>query len=112
MRKLGLFVLTSFAAIAFAGCVAPPTNSNTTSANRPGAAVVPPTVDALKELETKAFEAYKNKDSKFFEGFLTDKFAMSEKGRRLDKPATLKMIAEHKCDVTSYRFSGEKLTTL
>jgi hypothetical protein len=40
-----------------------------------------PTLAALKELETKAFDAYKNKDGKFFEGFLDDKFVMGGMGK-------------------------------
>lgn len=112
MKKIGFFLLMAAAASMIAACGGAGENkpANTANANTSGA-VGPPTVEALKALETKAFEAWKNKDGKFFEGFLTDKFAMSdEKGKRLDKASTVKMIAEHKCDVKSFSFSDEKMT--
>jgi hypothetical protein len=95
MKKLILFVVTIFATAALVGCGVPAANTNAvnTNANVSGGPVGPPNVEGLKALETKAFDAYKNKDGKFFEGFLTDKFAMSQNGQRLDKAATVKWIA-------------------
>ena len=110
MKSLCVIFLTALAAATFLGCAAPAANTNTARANADTAG--PPTVETLKALETKAFEAYRNKDTNFFEGFLTDKFAESANGRRLDKTAAIKMIAEHKCDIKSVSFSDEKLTNV
>ena len=82
MKRISLILLTLTAAALFAACGAPVANTGNNAANvgntnanaKPAAA--PPTLAALKDLETKAFEAYKNKDGKFFEGFLDEKFVM------------------------------------
>lgn len=88
----------------------PPTNANTGNTNAAPKAAAP-TKEALVAMENKAFDAWKNKDGKFFEGFLTDNFVMFDgKGNHLDKAATVKMIGEHKCDLKSFSFSDEKMT--
>jgi hypothetical protein len=106
MKSFYLIVLT---VSVFFGCTSPSPNTNTANANTMAS---PPTVETLKALETTAFEAYRKKHVNFFEGFLTDKFASSSNGRRLDKNATIKMIAEHKCDIESFSFADEKLTNV
>ena len=61
-----------------------------------------PTVDALMALDKQANEAYVKGDSKFFEGMLSDKFViLTDGGQRMDKAATVKMIAGVKCDIKS-----------
>ncbi len=109
-----ILFLTTLAAAAFFGCGAPETNTNTASANANAASdpAGPPTVEALKALETTAFDAYKNKDADYFENFLTDKFVGSANGRRLDKRAMMKMISEHECHLKSFSLSDEKLTNV
>ena len=61
-----------------------------------------PAIDTLLALDKQATEAYFKSDTKFFESLLTEKFVMRQGGQRLDKAATLKMIAGNKCDVTSW----------
>ncbi len=112
MKSLCVILLITFAAAAFFGCGAPPANLNDTrgSDNASVVSADAPTVETLKALETKAYEAYRNKDGKFFEGFLTDEYGGSGTGRRLNKAATVKMIVENKCDVKSFSFADETLT--
>ena len=61
-----------------------------------------PTADALMALDRQANEAYVKGDSKFFEEMLSDKFViLTSGGQRMDKAATVKMIAGVKCDIKS-----------
>lgn len=116
MRRSILFILVALAAaIVFAACgnainnKAP--NTNTGNSNTGKSASAAPTKEALVALENKAFEAWKNKDGKYFEGFLADNFVgFSSKGARVGKADALKEIAESKCDVKSYSFADEKIT--
>lgn len=119
MKRVTLLILISAAAAFLAGCPAPPAgNTNTSNAGnasngagtKPAAAA--PTKEALVALETKAFEAWKNKDGKFFEGFLTDNFVeFGEKGRE-GKAETIKGITESKCEVKSIALSDEQMTSV
>ncbi len=112
MRKTGTLLIIACVATLMAACGGTAENkpANTTNANTGAAA--PVTVEALKALETKAFEAYKNKDGKYFEGFLDQTFVMYDNGKKMDKAAAVKMISEHKDEIKGYTFSDEKLTKL
>jgi len=114
MKKTGLLILFVASSIFFAGCGGSAGNMpvNTANANTSSGPVGPPTVESLKALEVKAFEAYKNKDAKFFEGFIDRNFVTYQKGTKVDKAAMIKMIGEHKDEIKGYTFSDEKLTKL
>ena len=104
MKKITLVVLLTATSTFFAACGAPTANTGATNANtnttKPVAAA--PTVDALMALDKKANEAYVKGDSKFFEAMLSDKFViLTDGGQRMDKAATVKMIAGVKCDIKS-----------
>jgi len=118
MKRISLFLLTLTAAALFAACGAPVANTGNNAANVGNAnanakpAAAPPTLAALKDLETKAFEAYKNKDGKFFEGFLDEKFVMGGTDHKGTKADVVKAISENKCEVKSSTFSSEKMIQL
>lgn len=115
MTNFRVIFLTAFAAASILGCSAPAANTNTTNASpsaTSGTVPGPPSVEDLKALEAKAFDAYKNKDRDFFENFLTDKFAASSNGRRLDKRAMIEMIGQHKCEIKGFSFADGKLTNV
>ncbi|PYS87716.1 MAG: hypothetical protein DMF62_11520 [Acidobacteria bacterium] len=118
MKRIGLFLLTLTAAALFAACGAPPANTGNTAVNTTNSnanakpAPAAPTLATLKDLETKAFDAYKNKDGKFFEGFLDEKFVMGGTGQKMSKADVVKAISEHKCEVKSTTFSDEKMMQL
>jgi hypothetical protein len=104
MKKTLRFILLAAASTLFAACGAPPANTGANNANtnttKPVAAA--PTADALMALDKQANEAYVKGDSKFFEGMLSDKFViLTGGGQRMDKAATVKMIAGVKCDIKS-----------
>src|SRR5437016_13519889 len=104
MKKTLRFILLAAAATFFAACGAPAANTGANNANtsttKPVAAA--PTADALMALDKQANEAYVKGNSKFFEGMLSDKFViLTSGGQRMDKAATVKMIAGVKCDIKS-----------
>ena len=100
MKLNSLLTLTLIAAACFAGSAADAQNS-TNASNR---VAEPPAIDALLALDRQATEAYFKSDTKFFESLLSEKFVMRQGGQRLDKAATLKMIARNKCDVKTWNF--------
>jgi ketosteroid isomerase-like protein len=104
MKKTLWFILLAAASTFFAACAGPAANTGANNENtnttKPVAAA--PTADALMALERHANEAYVRGDSKFFEGMLSDKFVvLTNDGQRMDKAATVKMIATVKCDIKS-----------
>ena len=103
MKKICLFILLAAAATFFAACGDPAVNTGANNANtitnKPVAAA--PTVEALMALDRQANEAYAKGDSKFFDEMLSDKFVILAGGQRMDKAATVKMIADVKCDIKS-----------
>lgn len=114
MRRLSAFVIAAIVVLIYTGCqpAANTTVSNATAntnAAKPVAA--PPTTDALMAIDTKAWEAYKNKDGKFFEGFISDNFVgFGSDGKRPTKAEVIKMISEHKCEFKNYALSDAKMT--
>ena len=115
MKTILMVSLFAVAALALAAC-APPVNTNTaTNANSnvnaaPKAAA--PTADALMALENKAWEAYKNKDGKYFEGFLGDTMISGTGEGNMPKAEVVKMISENKDDVKSFSLSEPRVTTV
>ena len=105
--KLSLFV---FAALA-AAC-APPANTNTNTNTNTNAApkAAMPTADTLMAMENKAWEAWKNKDTKYFEGFIADNAVGFEQGRHMTRAEMIKMIGEGNCDVKSFSLSDPHVT--
>src|SRR6266581_3782769 len=104
MKKTLRFILLAAASTFFAACGGPAANTGANNANtnttKPVAAA--PTTGALMALDKQANEAYVKGDSKFFEGMLSDKFViLTGGGQRMDKAATVKMIAGVKCDIKS-----------
>ena len=108
MKKTLRFILLAAASTFVAACGAPAANTGGNNANtnaninstKPVAAA--PTADALMALDKQANEAYVKGNSKFFEGMLSDKFViLTGGGQRMDKAATVKMIAGVKCDIKS-----------
>src|SRR6266436_1453616 len=102
MKKTLRFFLLAAASTFFAACGAPAANTGANNANtnptKPSAAA--PTTDVLMALDKQANEAYVKGNSKFFEGMLSDKFViLTGGGQRMDKAATVKMIAGVKCDI-------------
>ncbi len=102
MKKTLRFILLAAASTFVAACGAPAANTGANNANTNTTKPVAPTADALMALDKQANEAYVKGNSKFFEGMLSDKFViLTGGGQRMDKAATVKMIAGVKCDIKS-----------
>ena len=101
MKKVMYFSLMAIVAVTFSACGAPADNkpANTVNANAAKPVAAAPTADTLLALDKQANEAYFKGDSKFFEGFLGDKFVMYDQGQRTDKATAVKMIGSVKCDI-------------
>lgn len=117
MNKMKILTLLAVAVFAAAACqpAANTTNGSNTHANsnsnsKPTAAA--PTKDALVALEKSAYEAWKTKDSKFWEPFLSDKFVGYGTTGKLDKAAAIKEYSGTDCDVKSVAFSDEQMMPL
>src|SRR6202165_2264714 len=115
MKKTLRFILLAAASTLVAACGRPAANTGANNANtnttKPVAAA--PTADALMALDKQANEAYVKGDSKFFEGMLSDKFViLTGGGQRMDKAATVKMIAGVKCDIKSMELTEPALSMI
>jgi hypothetical protein len=98
MKPNSLLALTLITAACFAEHPAD-AQSGTNASN---SVAQSPTIDALVALDKQANQAYIRGDAKFFENLLSENFVMREGGQRMDKAATLKMIAGNKCDVRAW----------
>ncbi len=102
MKKIPLIILLAAASTWFAACAGPAANTGANNANTTKPVAAAPTTDALMALDKQANEAYVKGNSKFFEGMLSDKFViLTDGGQRMNKAATVKMIAGVKCDIKS-----------
>ena len=118
MKRALLLTLTIIIAIVFAACNGGTANNspangnaNSTNAAKTTSSAPAPTKEALMAMETKAFEAWKNKDTKFWDTFLADNFVgIDEHGKRVDRATVIKMISDDKCEVTKYSMTDEQMT--
>ncbi|MGH9947667.1 MAG: nuclear transport factor 2 family protein [Pyrinomonadaceae bacterium] len=116
MQMIKYLFILALAAIALTGCGAPagnaPANANGSNSNaaKPTAAV--PTKDALMTLEKSAYEAWKTKDAKFWDTFLSGNFVGYGSTGRMDRAAAMKEYSGADCDVKSYELSDDQMTPL
>jgi ketosteroid isomerase-like protein len=112
MKTILMVSLFAVFALALAGCQpAANTNTNATNTNvnsAPKAAA--PTADALMALDNKAWEAYKNKDGKYFEGFLGDTMISGTGEAPMARADVVKMISENKEEIKSFALSEPRVT--
>ena len=71
-----------------------------------------PTKVALVTLEKSAYEAWKSKDAKFWDTFLSDKFVGYGSYGKLDKASAAKEYTGADCEIKSYVLSDEQMTPL
>ena len=117
MKKTNVFVLTIITALLFAACGAPADNkpantTNSTNANVSKPVAAAPTADALLAMDKQANDAYMKGDSKFFEGFLSDKFVMYPAGHRTTKADAVNMISKVKCDVKEWNLDEPQMAMI
>jgi ketosteroid isomerase-like protein len=113
MAKIKYFVLTAAAALVFTACDgnAPANNANaaSTAARTPPAAL---TMDALVRLEKSAYEAWKSKDAKFWDAFLSAEFVGYGSSGKLDKASATREYTGADCEIKSYALSDEQMKPL
>ena len=114
MTKFKYLVLAAAAALHFNVHSAPaekaPANNANAAATKLAAAV--PTKAALMALEKSSFEAWKNKDAKFWNTFLSDKFVGYGSDGKLDKTSATKEYTGADCEIKSYALTDDKMTLL
>lgn len=117
MMKAFLFVVFTTAVGMFAACGSGGGNAANAVASDPETAAkiekavaAAPTKNSLRDLETKALDAWKTGDAAFWNDYYADEYVSFIGGARLDKAAIIKRITETKCAVTSYSLSDEKMT--
>jgi ketosteroid isomerase-like protein len=69
-----------------------------------------PAKDALVALEKSAYAAWKSKDSKFWDTFLSDKFVGWGTSGKLDKASAKKEYTGADCEIKSYALSEERVS--
>ncbi len=101
------------AALVFTACAGSVPANNANAAN-PVEATAPaaPAKDALVTLEKSAYEAWKSKDAKFWDTFLSDKFVGWGSSGRLDKTSATKEYTGADCEIKSYALSDEQMNPL
>jgi Domain of unknown function (DUF4440) len=105
MTKIQYSVLTTAAALAFTAGV------GNALANNANTALAGPAKVALITLEKSAYEAWKSKDAKFWDAFLSDKF-VGWGSSRLDKASATKEYTGADCNIKSYALSDEQISPL
>jgi len=63
-------------------------------------------------LEKSAWEAWKTKDAKFWDGFLSDKYVGAGPNGKIGKADSIKMMGDDKTEVKSYAMSDEQMQML
>ena len=113
MTNIKHFGLTVAVALVFTACAG---NALANDANAANAAekTVPagPTKVALVTLEKSAYEAWKSKDAKFWDIFLSDRFVGWGSFGKLDKASATKEYTGADCEIQSYALSDEQMSPL
>jgi hypothetical protein len=71
-----------------------------------------PAEAVLLSRESSAYEAWKSRDAKFWESFLSDRFVGWGSSGRLDKASATREYAGADCDIASYAISDVQMTPL
>ena len=113
MAKVKYFVLTAAAALVYTAC-AENALANNANAAKTAEKTAPagPTKVALVTLEKSAYAAWKSKDAKFWDTFLSDKFVGWSSAGRLDKASATKEFTGADCAIKSYALSDEQMSPL
>src|SRR5829696_3651220 len=122
MNRTKFLILAAIAAFAMTACqpasntaynsAVTNTNANANSNSNANTAstAAAPTKEALMTLERSAYDAWKNKDAKFWDTFLAANFVGFGNSGKLDKAAAMKEYAGADCDVKSSTLSEEQMT--
>jgi ketosteroid isomerase-like protein len=113
MADIKHFGVTAAAALVFTACAG---NALATDANAANTAEKTAPAEltkvALVTLEKSAYKAWKSKDAKFWDTFLSDRFVGWGSSGRLDKAAATKEYTGADCEIRSYALSDEHMSPL
>lgn len=114
MKHFLISIMLVAAALVFAACdnTAGPANTEN-AANENANTAAEPAADpkaAVIDMETKAYEAWKAKDGKFFEEMLADNFVSN--GAYTDKASLVKRITDSPCDVKDVKLESPQTVNL
>jgi ketosteroid isomerase-like protein len=113
MAKIKCFILTAIAALVFTVCGGNALANNANAANTAErTAPTGPTKVTLVTLEKSAYEAWKSKDAKFWDTFLSDKFVGWGSSGKLDKASATKEYTGADCEIKRFALSGEQMKPL
>ncbi|NNE65097.1 MAG: nuclear transport factor 2 family protein [Pyrinomonadaceae bacterium] len=112
MKNTIKLLVLSLAALAFAACPAGDGGNTNTGNENAGADPAKTLAATLESTEKEAYEAWKKKDGKFFNDFLTDGFVGVGQTGRGPKDGVEKGISENPCEVESYSTSDAKAREL
>jgi hypothetical protein len=106
-------IITAAAAVAFTACAGNALADNANAANTvEKTAPAARTKDALVTLEKSAYDAWKSKDAKFWDAFLSDKFVGYGSYGKLDKASATKEYTGADCEIERYALSDEEMKPL
>ena len=71
-----------------------------------------PTKDTLVRLEKSAYDAWKSKDARLWDSFLSDKFVGYGLSGKLDKASAPNEYSGDDCEIKSYALSDEQMRLL
>jgi len=110
MKSIILIQLLSFAIVFSNSCdrASQKTSSNVGNSNK-AAKTEKSLMVEIVAFENRTIEAWKNKDGKFFEGFLSDKFIGIDNNGRTTKAMVVNAVSESPCEVKSYKSSDEDM---
>jgi hypothetical protein len=111
MANVKYFALAMAAVFIYTACGrdALANNANASTAVEKTAPAGPQKV-ALATLEKSAYAAWKSKDSKFWDKFLSDKFVGWGTSGKLDKGSAKKEYTGADCEIKSYALSEERVS--
>lgn len=113
MPKIMFFGLTAAAALVFTACAGNALANDAIVADAAEkTAPAGPTKVALITLQKGAYEAWKTKDAKFWDSFLSDKFVGWGSFGKLDKASATKEYTGADCEIKSYALSEEQMSPL
>src|SRR5260370_18135308 len=113
MAKVKYFVLAAAAALVYTASARDALANNANATNTAEkTAQAGPTKVALVTLEKSAYAAWKSKDAKFWDTFLSDKFVGWGSSGRLDKASATKEFTGADCAIKSYALSDEQMNPL
>jgi hypothetical protein len=112
MAKVKYFILAVAGALAYTASAGDALAIDAATNTAEEAAQAGPTKVALVTLEKSAYAAWKSKDAKFWDTFLSDKFVGWGSSGRLDKASATKEFTGTDCAIKSYALSDEHVSPL